>query len=109
MARGEQKSKKLPSKTGFVKSLPEDTPAKEVVERAKKLGLAIGERYVYVVRSIARRKAKESTNGSAEASLSAGTSKEQLFRRLVLDLGVDKVEQLLAEAKKGLAAFVAGK
>jgi hypothetical protein len=63
-----KKAKKLisksPSKSAFVRGLPASMPAKEVVAKAKAAGLTLSDRYVHVIRSIAKRAAK---NGHAVA------------------------------------------
>lgn len=57
-----KKAKKLisksPSKSAFVRGLPASMPAKEVVAKAKAVGLTLSDRYVHVIRSIAKRAAK---------------------------------------------------
>ncbi|MET0390936.1 MAG: hypothetical protein ABW321_33490 [Polyangiales bacterium] len=63
-----KKAKKLttksPSKSAFVRGLPASMPAKEVVAKAKAAGLTLSDRYVHVIRSIAKRAAK---NGHSPA------------------------------------------
>jgi len=53
---------KSPSKSAFVRGLPASMPAKEVVAKAKAAGLTLSDRYVHVIRSIAKRAAR---NGHA--------------------------------------------
>jgi len=55
-------SKSVSSKSAFVRGLPASMPAKEVVAKAKAAGLALSDRYVHVIRSIAKRAAR---NGHA--------------------------------------------
>jgi hypothetical protein len=55
---------KSPSKSAFVRGLPASMPAKDVVAKAKAAGLTLSDRYVHVIRSIAKRAAK---NGHAVA------------------------------------------
>ena len=59
-------SSKPVSKSAFVRGLPATLPAKEVVAKAKAAGLTLSDRYVHVIRSIAKRAAK---NGSGSARL----------------------------------------
>ena len=54
-AKKKKSSSKLPSKSAFVRGLPATLPAKEVVAKAKAAGLALSDRYVHVIRSIAKR------------------------------------------------------
>lgn len=48
------------TKTAFVRQLPEDMPAKEVVDKAKAAGIELSEAYVYEIRSAAKRAKKKS-------------------------------------------------
>ena len=57
-------SSKPVSKSAFVRSLSTSMPAKEVVAKAKSAGLKISDRYVHVIRSIAKRAAKHSNGAS---------------------------------------------
>ena len=113
MPTAQEKPAKAPkSKTAFVMSLSEDLPAKEVVDRAKKLGMEISDKYVYVVRSNARKRSKKRRGPGrppGSTSTASGTPGEREFRRLALDLGVKKAEQLMADLKKFAAEIVAGK
>ena len=59
------------SKSAFVRSLSTSMPAKEVVAKAKAAGLNISDRYVHVIRSIAKRAAKH-TNGAAHGPRRGG-------------------------------------
>jgi regulator of extracellular matrix RemA (YlzA/DUF370 family) len=51
-------SKSVASKSAFVRGLPASMPAKEVVAKAKAAGLTLSDRYVHVIRSIAKRAAR---------------------------------------------------
>ncbi len=109
MATVQEKPAKSLTKTAFVKSFPSSMPAKMVVEKAKKAGMTISDKYVYVVRSNARRKPGKKRNGTVRNEQSNGLiSTEREFRRLVLELGVRKSELLLSELKKSVAALIAG-
>jgi hypothetical protein len=57
-------SRKTPSKSAFVRGLPATLPAKEVVAKAKAAGLTLSDRYVHVIRSIAKRAAKQGAGGA---------------------------------------------
>ena len=106
------KSSKPVSKSEFVRSLPESIPAKEVVERAKKAGLEMSDKYVYVVRSNARKKDGRRRRRRKVADVAAAaptaTPTEKEFRRLTLELGVKKAETLLTDTKKRLADIISG-
>ena len=60
--KAKKTSSKTPSKSAFVRGLPASMPAKDVVAKAKAAGLTLSDRYVHVIRSIAKRAAR---NGHA--------------------------------------------
>ncbi len=112
MASGQEKPAKLKSKSAFIRSQPDHLPAKEVVERAKKMGWSIGEKYVYVIRSSARKKAGKRKLGrppGSAAPSAAGTASEREFRRLALQLGLKRADELLSDTKKKSADLISGK
>ena len=90
------------SKTAFVLSLPADTPAKEVVERAKRNNMKISDKYVYVVRSNAKRKAgaRKGRGRQADGGLQ---NAETRFRKLAVELGLGKAEALLEDTRRRVA------
>ncbi|HEX4355296.1 MAG TPA: hypothetical protein VHZ95_20345 [Polyangiales bacterium] len=66
MAAKKTKSSRKPlSKSAFVRGLPATLPAKEVVAKAKDAGLTLSDRYVHVIRSIAKRSAKGGSGAKA--------------------------------------------
>ena len=64
-------SSKPVSKSAFVRGLSTSMPAKEVVAKARSAGLKISDRYVHVIRSIAKRAAKQG-NGAATSARRGG-------------------------------------
>jgi hypothetical protein len=56
--KAKKSSSKSVSKSAFVRGLPASMPAKEVVAKAKTAGLTLSDRYVHVIRSIAKRAAR---------------------------------------------------
>jgi hypothetical protein len=70
--RVKKSSGKTPSKSAFVRGLPATLPAKEVVAKAKAAGLTLSDRYVHVIRSIAKRAAR-SGSGQPRTSGSSGS------------------------------------
>lgn len=112
MANGPEKPAKRRSKTAFVLSQPEGMSAKDVVDKAKKAGLTISDKYVYVVRSNARRRARKYKRAARRAvvatTTNTGGAGEREFRRLTLQLGFKRAEQLLSDTKKK-AEMIAGK
>jgi hypothetical protein len=78
-------SPKPVSKSAFVRGLPPSMPAKEVVAKAKSAGLKISDRYVHVIRSIAKRAAKQG-NGAAAPGPRRGGRPISSKRTFVLSL-----------------------
>jgi hypothetical protein len=56
--KAKKSASKSVSKSAFVRGLPASMPAKEVVAKAKSAGLTLSDRYVHVIRSIAKRAAR---------------------------------------------------
>lgn len=98
------------SKTQFVRDLPATMPAKEVTKRAKAAGLTISPGYVYEIRSSAKRKARGVTRTTAKghAKTSAHTL-DATFRKAILDLGLTRAKELIAQVEKRLGELVAGR
>ena len=120
------------SKAEFVRGLPASMTAAQVVAKAKEAGLSLSQNYVYKLRSDSGRKVRKSSkvgvakntarvtrhisasNGAQSksaktntpASQSRPTTVEREFTRLVLDLGLRKVNELLANVKSQLAGLV---
>jgi len=112
MPRTKKKTtQKAPSKTAFVLSLARDTPASEVVAKAKAIGLDLTDRYVYVIRSKAKGKAgkpagrrgrppKAATAAAPKAS--GPSSLAAQFVDAALDLGLARAEELLVNLRSKL-------
>ena len=95
-------TKKDASKAEFVRGLPQNMPAKQVVEKAKEAGLKLTTAYVYVIRSQARTGGKKSESATprpskdAEAKLIAAASEIGLSRSIeVLTREKERVLKLL--------------
>jgi hypothetical protein len=97
--------KGTPTKSDFVRSLPADMPAKEVVAAASKKGIkGLSERYVYVIRS--NDKAKGRTGkplGRGARGRRAGASgSEAELRRAIAELGLTAARAIFRDVE---AAF----
>ena len=94
-------TKKDASKAEFVRGLPQNMPAKQVVEKAKEAGLKLTTAYVYVIRSQARNGGKSASaaprpSKDAEAKLIAAASEIGLSRSIeVLTREKERVLKLL--------------
>ena len=109
-AQNNKTAKPAMSKSEFIRSQPGRMRAKEVVALAKKQGLDMDDKYVYVVRSNARRKGKKKRRGRPPGSRTRRMipSTEKQFRRLAVELGVKRAEEILSDTKKRLKALIAG-
>jgi hypothetical protein len=92
------------NKTKFVLGLSRDLSAKQVVDEAKKNGIAITEAHVYKIRSTAKTKGKPVKAGKGRAPARAGRSAEsssgQSKRDFVLGFGSDTpASEILRQAK----------
>jgi hypothetical protein len=105
------------NKSAFVRNLPPKLPAKEVVARAKKAGITLSEKYVYVIRSNSHKKRRGAGRGPgrpvgrprmALSSGGPGTGAEREFRRLAIEIGVRRAEEILGETRKKVALIIAG-
>jgi hypothetical protein len=79
------------NKAEFIRALPGDMPADEVVERAKKVGLSFSRQYVYTIRSSDRR---------SRAGEAKGLRDE--LRRIAARLGLDEARRVIDELEARL-------
>lgn len=100
-----KKSSKKPfgSKSGFVRGLPKDMPAKEVVSKAKAEGMTLSVAQVYNIRSTAKLKKRAGVTKRAPvaAPRAAGGAEAQL-RKLIAEVGLSRAREVMAEVS---AAF----
>lgn len=100
------KSAKQPtiSKADYVRGIPHKIKAKEVVEKAKEAGIKLSANYVYLLRSKAN-KGKKSAGGRGVHHNDASSTQ---LRRLMVTLGIDMSEEILADVKSRLEQLIAG-
>lgn len=132
--------KKSPgSKSSFVRSLPSTMPAKEVIEKAKEMGITLSEKYVWNIRSAAKAKSGGRRGARGESARSGASTpaaktptarrgrppgrppgrpsgggaekadSEQQFVRMVLDIGLVRAESLLGRLRDDAGSFVSGR
>lgn len=129
-----KKSTKEHSKADFIRSLPVSMPAKDVVKKGKAAGMKFITAYVYNVRSGARAGVVSRTSAANRAGLAAAAgntraatkirtsaapkqmvtndvaagaaTKEANFRRLALDLGLERAKDLLAEMERAIESVI---
>jgi hypothetical protein len=97
------------TKADFVRSLPSDTPAKDVVVKAKAAGITLNEMTVYKTRSLdnkaaGKTKGSKATKGKpgpkpkvAASSASNGAITD--FYRVLKRVGVAKAKELIANSE----------
>ena len=98
------------SKSAFVRSLSKDLPAKKVVERAAKRGIDLNEKYVYVVRSNDKRKdgSRKPSRRAKQSDDTGASGTETEFRRLAIDIGLQKAERLMSDIKEKVSEIIGG-
>jgi hypothetical protein len=92
------------AKAAFVRGLPRETPAKEVVAQAAKKGLKLSENYVYTIRSSGSSKAAKGKPGpkpgrKGKAGSDGMTPAEAQLRNAIADLGLVKATEILEAVK----------
>ncbi len=101
------------NKAQFILSQPMDLSAKEVIERAKAQGISLSESYVHVIRSkyrrgtVKKREQAQPVAAAAAATTTATKAKtrqnlEVEFRRLAVELGLDRAQELLQDTRQKL-------
>ena len=89
-------TKKDASKAEFVRGLPQNMPAKQVVEKAKEAGLKLTTAYVYVIRSQARTGGKKSSAAAPKPSKDA----ESKLIAAASEIGLSRSIELLTREKE---------
>jgi hypothetical protein len=93
--------KGVASKAAFVRGLPASTPAKEVVAKAKTLGLSLSVNYVYNIRGAAKTAAKNRrTTARAGVAvprpISGSPAAESLLKALAAEIGLGRAIEVLS-------------
>lgn len=87
------------TKVDFVRSLPSDLSAAEVVDRAKKEGITLTTKHVHVMRSNDRARAKRGgSNGAGRAKSGGGQNKSAFVMSMPLDMPLSQVTAKAKEA-----------
>jgi hypothetical protein len=94
------------SKAAFVRSLPPDTPAAEVIKKAGAAGMKLSAAYVYVIRSKGGAKKKGGAARRQARGRSNGKGIEQQFVSLALDMGFGRAQQLLNDVKARVSSVI---
>lgn len=96
------------SKAAFVRDLPPDMPAAQVIAKAKEHGIKLTPAYVYVIRSksSAKPNGKVARASSARAGGGRSSSQERTFVDLALQLGFARAQQLLDDTRASIQRAV---
>jgi hypothetical protein len=100
------------SKASFVRSLPASTPAKEVVAKAKALGMTLSVNYVYNIRGAAKtasknRRAAARTGASVPRPVVSASSAESLLKALAAELGLGRALEILSSERARVRTLIA--
>jgi hypothetical protein len=96
------------NKSAFVRGLPPNMPAKEVVEKAKAEGMKISVAYVYSIRTAAKAGARRTSGGVGDRSIKgfSGGRVEDLLRAVAAELGLSRAIGLLQAEQAKVRAFL---
>jgi len=110
--------KRTENKSAFVRDLPMEMAAKEVVAKAREAGLVLTENYVHTIRSAAKRKEGEPGRAGRQAALplearrtgtssrAVNASAEAQLMSLVIENGLPAVHEMLARIDSKLRTLV---
>ncbi|MCC6527291.1 MAG: hypothetical protein IT373_31875 [Polyangiaceae bacterium] len=96
------------TKADFTLAHP-DTPAKELVAKAKAAGFALTEKYIYTTRSLARaRKERDERRARAGVSGPSGASSpvSGLLLAVAAEIGLQRAIELLEAERKRVVAML---
>jgi hypothetical protein len=114
------------NKAAFIRSLPKDTPAKEVIAKAKARGAKLTESYIYNIRGMDKLKARKKLAANSAygkgtitrvplkdaIASSVATTKpltvEELFYAVVAEIGTRKAIHMLMAAHDTVASALRG-
>lgn len=104
-AIGRPRGKGGANKSDFIRSLPNDMPAKAVVEAGKAKGMTFSQQLVYNVRAGARG-GKKGRGPKRVRRAARSAPAESTFRQTVIELGVARARQLLDEVEARLQELI---
>lgn len=112
-------AKRTQNKSAFVRELPMEMVAKDVVTKAREAGIVLTENYVHTIRSAAKRKESkpgragrqaalplESRSAAAPSRGSGSSSAEAQLMGLVIENGLSAVHEMLARIDTKLRNLV---
>lgn len=105
------------SASDFIRSQPRNLPASEVVKRGAKEGLKFSLNLVYAVRSATKKPGKAATSAKGKptpkptvtsTAPADGTSPTVILSKLVVEHGIGRVREMLAEVERRVERVLAG-
>jgi hypothetical protein len=108
-AKSSTSSARSTSKAAFVRSLPSDTPAKDVVARAKSQGMSISVNYVYNIRGAAKgaRGTSVRAGASVPRPIANGSAAESLLKAVAAEVGLGRAIEILSGERARVRAVLA--
>jgi hypothetical protein len=95
------------SASDFVRSMPTDMPAKEVVAAGADKGIKLSANLVYMVRSSAKRKGVAGAAQPRGRGRSTQASSDVVaFKKMAFELGLERARQALDELEQALVAML---
>ncbi len=91
----------------FIRKQPADMKAKDVVRAGKSAGLKFSAQLVYNVRGSTKKRKALKRAGAGRARTTSSSTEAQ-FRRLIVDLGVTKANELVSDVESGMQRLIAG-
>jgi len=116
-----KKARSKPNKSAFVRNLPADMPASDVIEKAKAEGLTLTPAYVYSIRTAARRRSNGGSSlgsgggsapvgrrggGAAATGPGGGGRVEDLLRAVASELGLSRAIAVLQTEQRRVRAVL---
>jgi hypothetical protein len=107
-------TKPAKSKSAFIRSLPSNVPAKEVVKQAKAIGMKLTESYIYNVRGAAKKGSKPNSAAArptVRTSANGGGSRvsasaENLLKAVAAEIGLGPAIEILSGERARVAAVI---
>ena len=99
-AAGSKAKSPVLTKTAFITSMPDDTPAREIVEKAKLRGIVMTPSVVHAIRSnVRRREGAPARAPGRQPAASRAAGVEDLLRAVAAEVGLGRAIEVLEEAR----------
>jgi hypothetical protein len=95
------------SKSAFIRSLPATMPAKDVVTKARLVGMKLTDAYVYAIRSASKRPKKARMRAGGAHGVAPSTGTEELLKAVAAEIGLGRAIELLEAERARVRAVLA--